>query len=91
MLQLLLIGSDTNLFSPGTFGNPRIPVYTQAMKNILAQPTSVQSTQMVNILSMIFKEVPDNLAKRLSPLTSHKSMHHISKNFASAILNCNFQ
>jgi hypothetical protein len=27
----------------------------------------------------------------LSPLSTHKSMPHISKNFASAILACNFQ
>ncbi len=31
------------------------------------------------------------MAKRLSPLTTHKSMHHISKNFASSLLSCNFQ
>jgi hypothetical protein len=61
------------------------------MKNILAQPTSVQSIQMVNIFSMVFKEVPDDLVKRLSPLTTHKLMYYISKNFAAAILNCNFQ
>ncbi len=46
---------------------------------------------MVNILSTVSKEVPDDLAKRLSPLTTHKSMNHISKNFATAILYCNFQ
>jgi hypothetical protein len=46
---------------------------------------------MVNILSAVFKEVPDDLAKRVSPLTTHKLMYHISKNFATAILNCNFQ
>jgi hypothetical protein len=73
------------------FAMPRIPFYTQAMKNILAQPTLVRSIQMVNIFSMVFKEVPDDLAKRLSPLTNHKMMHHIFKNFATAILNCSFQ
>jgi hypothetical protein len=31
------------------------------------------------------------MAERLSPLTTNKSMHHISKNFASALLSCNFQ
>jgi hypothetical protein len=71
MLQLLLIGSDTDLSPPGTFAATCIPVYTQAMKNMLAQPMSIESTQMVNILSIIFKEVPDDIAKRLSPLTTH--------------------
>jgi hypothetical protein len=82
MLQRLLIGSDTDLSPPGMFENPRIPIYTQAIKNILSQSMSLWSTQMVNILSNVFKEVPNGLAKRLSPLTTHKSMHHISKNFA---------
>jgi hypothetical protein len=61
------------------------------MKNILAQPTLVWSIQTVNILSTVFKEVPDDLAKRLSPLTIHKLMYHNSKNFSTAILNCKFQ
>ena len=46
---------------------------------------------MVNILTTIFMEVPDNLAEMLSPLTTHKLMHHISKNVASALLSCNVQ
>ena len=91
MLQLLLVAGDADLFLPGTFVNSRIPKYTQAMKNILAQPTSVRSTQMVNILTTIFMEVPNDMAEMLSPLTTHKSMHHISKNFASALLSCNIQ
>jgi len=36
-------------------------------------------------------DVPNDLAEMLSPLTTHKSMHHISKNFASALLSCNVQ
>ena len=36
-------------------------------------------------------EVPNDMAEMLSPLTTHKSMHHISKNFASALLSCNVQ
>ncbi len=40
------------------------------MENILNQPTSVRAIQMVNILSTVFTEVPDDLAKRLSPLTT---------------------
>ena len=55
-------------------------------------PTNVVwAIQMVNILSTVFMEVPDDLAERLSPLTTHKPMYHISKNFTTAILNCNFQ
>ena len=68
-----------------------IQQYTQAMKNILAQPTSVRSTQMVNILTTVFMEVPNDLAEMLSPLTTHKLMYHISKTFASALLSCNVQ
>ena len=91
MLQLLLVAGDADLFLPGTFVNYRIPKYTQAMKNIIAQPTSVRSTQMVNILTNIFMEVPNDMVEMLSPLTTHKSMHHISKIFASALLSCNVQ
>jgi hypothetical protein len=46
---------------------------------------------MVNILTTIFMEVPDDLAEMLSPLTTHKLMHHISNNVASALLSCNVQ
>ena len=61
------------------------------MKNILLQPTLVRSISTVNILTAVFNKIPNNMAKKLSPLTTHKSMHHISKNFASALLSCNFQ
>jgi hypothetical protein len=91
ILKLLLVAGDADVLLPGTFTNSRIPKYTQAMKNILAQPTSVHSTQMVNFLTTILMEVPDNLAEMLSPLTTHKSMHHISKNISSALLSCNVQ
>ncbi len=60
------------------------------MKNIITQPTLVQATHLVNILTTVFAEVPNDLAEMLSPLTMHKSMPHISKNFASLILACNF-
>ncbi len=63
----------------------------QAMKNILLQPTMVRSISGVNILTTVFNKIPEDMAKRLSPLTTHKSMHHISKNFASVLLSCNFQ
>ena len=91
MLGLLLVGGEVDFSSPGTFKNQRIPTYTQAMKNILLQPTTVRAILEVNILTTVFSDIPDNMAERLSPLTSHKSMHHISNNFASALLNCNFQ
>ncbi len=37
MLQLLLLGGTVDLTSPGSFVDPRIAKYTQAMKNILLQ------------------------------------------------------
>jgi len=62
------------------------------MKNILLQPTLARSISTVNILTTVFNEIPnDHMAERLSPLTTHKSVHHVSKNFASALLSCNFQ
>ena len=90
MLQLLLIGGTVDFSSPGSFADPRVSKYTQAMKNILLQPASVRSISMVNILTTVFGEIPTNLAERLSPLTTGKSMHHISKNFAAALLSANF-
>ncbi len=92
MLQLpLLIEGIVDFLSPGSFTVPHIAKYTQAMKNILLQPNSVRSISTVNILTTVFNKIPDDMAKRLSPLTTHKSMHHISKNFASSLLSCNFQ
>jgi hypothetical protein len=91
MLQLLLIGGESVISHPASFVNPRILTYTQAMKNILAMPTSIRAIQAVNILSTVFAEIPSDMAERLSPLTTHKSLYHISKNFASALLSCNFQ
>jgi hypothetical protein len=79
MLQLLLIGGNVDIITPGSFVNPCIPIYTQAMKNIIVQPALVQPTHVVNILTRVFGEVPNDLAQMLSPLTTHKSMHHISK------------
>ncbi len=61
------------------------------MKNILLQPTTVRSISMVNILTTVMNEIPDNMAERLSPLTTYRSMHHITKNFATALLGSNFQ
>ena len=46
---------------------------------------------MVNILTTIFNEIPDNMAERLSPLATYRSMHHITKNFALALISSNFQ
>ena len=56
MLQLPLVAGDADLLLSGMFVNSHISKYTQAMKNILAQPTSVRSTQMVNILTTVFME-----------------------------------
>ena len=89
MLQLLLLGGTVDFSSPGSFVDPRLSTYTQAMKNILLQPASVRGISMVNILTTVFAEIPTDLAERLSPLTTNKSMHHISKNFASSLLSAN--
>ncbi len=91
MLRLLLVSGEVEFTPPGSFETPRIPIYTQAMKNILAQPSTVRSMHTVNILTTCFNQVPTNLAEQLSPLTTHKSMQHISKNFAYAFLATNFQ
>jgi hypothetical protein len=91
MLQLLLIRGQAVLSPPALFDDPCIPTYTQAMKNILAMPTLIRAIQAVNILSTVFAEVPMDMAERLSPLTTHKSLYHISKNFALALLACNVQ
>ncbi len=90
MLQFLLIGGTVDFLSQGSFVDPWVAMYTQAMKNILLQPASVRVISMVNILTTVFGKIPTNLAERLSPLTTGKSMHHISKNFASALLGANF-
>ena len=90
MLQLLLLGGTVDFTSPGSFIDPRVAKYTQAMKNILLQPAAVRPISMVNILTTVFSEIPTDLAERLSPLTTSKSMHHISKNFATALLGANF-
>jgi hypothetical protein len=91
MLQLLLIGGEAVFSPPASFKHPCIPIYTQAMKNILAMPTSICAIQAVNILLTVFAEIPTKMAKRLSPLTTHKSLYHISKNFTLALLACNVQ
>jgi hypothetical protein len=91
MLHLLLVSGEAEFTPPGSFETHRILIYTQAMKNILTQPSTVCSMHTVNILTMCFNQVPTNLAERLSPLTTHKSMQHILKNFASSFLATNFQ
>ena len=91
MSQLLFICGIVDFAPPGSFMTPRIPVYTQAMLNILAQPSTVRASHTVNILTTCFGQVPTDLSERLSPLTTHKSMHHISKNLASALLTANVQ
>ena len=88
MLQLLLISTNVDFSAPGSFVVPRIPAYMQTMLNILAQSLTVRATHTI-ILTTCFSQVPTDLGKRLSPLTTHKSMQHISKNFASALLSAN--
>jgi len=91
MFQLLNVGGTIDFASPGSSINPHLAKYTQAMKNILLQPTTVRSISMVNILTTIFNEIPDNMAERLSPLATYRSMHHITKKFALALISSNFQ
>jgi hypothetical protein len=54
MLRLLLVSGEAEFTPPGIFETPRIPIYTQAMKNILAQPSTVRSMHTVNILTTCF-------------------------------------
>ena len=91
MLLLFLISGEVDFALPGTFAAPRIPTYTQAMVNVLAQPSSVRGIHAVNILTTCFNQVPTDLAERLSPLTTHKSMNFISKNFATSFITANIQ
>jgi hypothetical protein len=72
MLQLFLTPGDVNFVPPGSFGVPRIPVYTQAMLNILAQPLTERAMQTVNILTTCFSQVPTNIGEHLRPFTTHK-------------------
>jgi hypothetical protein len=51
----------------------------------------VRGIHAVNILTACFNQVPMDLAKHLSPLTTHKFMQHISKNFAAAFISASFQ
>ena len=53
MLQLLLLGGNADFSSPGSFVDPRLSKYTQAMKNILLQPALVRGISMVNILTTV--------------------------------------
>jgi hypothetical protein len=89
--QLLLVSDDVDFTSPGTFSALRIPIFTQAMVNILAQPSSVRGIHALNILTTCFDQVLTDLAERLSPLTTHKSIQHIPKSFATAFISANFQ
>jgi hypothetical protein len=91
MLQLLLIRGIVDFSSPLSFTESRFAKYIQAMKNIFLQPTLVRSISRVNILTTVLSKIPKDIVERLSPLTTHKSIHHILKNFASVLLSCNFQ
>ncbi len=61
------------------------------MVNVLSQPSSVRGIHAVNIPTTCFNQVPTDLAERLSPLTTHKSMNFISKNFATLFITTNIQ
>ncbi len=91
MLQLLLVSDDVDFTLPGIFLAPMIPIYTQAIVNILAQPSLVHGIHAVNFLTTYFNQVPTDLAEHLSLFTTHKSMQRISKNFATAFISANFQ
>ena len=91
MLLLFLISGDVDFSPPGTFAAPRIPTYSQAMVNVLSRPSLVRGIHAVNIFTTCFNQVPMDLAERLSPLTTHKSMNFISKNFATSFITTNIQ
>jgi len=58
MSQLLFICGIVDFAPPGSFVTPRIPVYTQAMLNILAQPSTLRALHTFNILTTCFGQVP---------------------------------
>ena len=62
-LQQTLVGGTIDFASPGSFIDPCIAKYTQAMENILLQPTLVRSISTVNILTTVFNKIPNNMAK----------------------------
>jgi hypothetical protein len=74
MLQLLLIASDVDFIPPGSFGVQKDSGLHASMLNILAQPLTVHATHTVNILTTCFSQVPTDISKHLSPLTTHKSV-----------------
>jgi len=53
MLRLLLVRGTIDFASPGSFVDPCIAKYTQAMKNILLQPTLVRSISTVFLISCL--------------------------------------
>ena len=61
--QQTLVGGTIDFASPGSFIDPCIAKYTQAMENILLQPTLVRSISTVNILTTVFNKIPNNMAK----------------------------
>jgi hypothetical protein len=81
MLQLLLVAGDVK------FAPPRILCAT-ADSGLHA---SYVEHLCPAILTMCFSQVPADLAKPLSPLTTHQSMQHISKNLALALLSAKVQ
>jgi hypothetical protein len=91
MLLLFPISGDVDFSRPGTFTAPWIPTYTQAMVDVLSQPSLVHGIHVVNILTTCFNQVPTDLAERLSPLTTHTSMNFISKFFATLSITANIQ
>lgn len=92
MLCLLFVGGDFDSFKKRVdLVNLRVPTYTTVMLNILDEPSAVKYVQAANILRTVFDDEPANLAERLSPLFTELSMHHFSRNFVAAFINCNFQ
>jgi hypothetical protein len=89
MLLLFLISGDVDFSPPGTFAAPWIPTYSQAMVNVLSRPSLVRGIHAVNIFTTCFNQVPTDLTERLNPLTTHKSMNFISKNFATSFITTN--
>ena len=86
MLCLFFVVADCD-WEDKKLANPKLPVFTTEMKNILDEPVSVRAIQLSNLFQTIFNEVPDNEIDQLNPLYSHMSMTHFDKKFSTGLLN----
>jgi hypothetical protein len=91
MLQLLLNAGDVNFAPPWIlWGTTDSGLYASYVEPPCLAINSVCHAHG-NILTTCFSQVLAGLGERLSPLTTHKSVQHISKNFALALMSTNLQ